>query len=441
MKNRKPLPRTEELLSRRYDLLGRGSPLFYDKPLHIVRGEGVWLYDADGQRYLDAYNNVPHVGHCHPRVVKAIADQAATLNTHTRYLHENIVAYGERLVSNFDAPLAMVMFACTGSEANDLAMQMARHCTGQRGLIATDFAYHGNTTAVVTISTSGAGEHERLPYVRTVPAPDSYRARSRAGVADLGDAYARAVQEAVDTLRTEGIGVAGIIFDTVFASEGLPDVPAGYMQKAVDIVRAAGGLYIADEVQPGFGRMGDHLWGYQHYRVVPDIVTIGKPMGNGHPISGVIARKELVQEFGAATKYFNTFGGNPVSCAAALAVLDVIEDEGLVEHAREVGGHLRRGLLQLREKYYLIGDVRGRGLFFGVELVRDRDTLEPATAEAQRVINGMRERCVLISETGMYDNVLKIRPPMPFSKDNADLLISMLDVCLAELQANALPGQ
>jgi len=421
----------ESLLNRRYRLLGKGSPLFYDKPLHIVRGEGVWLYDAEGRRYLDAYNNVPHVGHSHPRVVEAISRQAATLNIHTRYLHENILEYGERLISTFDPPLSMAMFACTGSEANDVAMQMARLCTGNKGFIATDFAYHGNTTAVWTVSSFFTAREDRLPYVQTVPAPDSYRVRAAFSDRNLGDAYARTVQDAVDALHADGIGVAGIIFDTIYSSEGLPDVPQDYVRKAIDIVRSAGGLYVADEVQPGFGRMGDHMWGYQHYGVVPDIVTLGKPMGNGHPISAIIAREELVEAFTGKKMYFNTFGGNPVSCAAALAVLDIIEDDGLVAHAREVGDYVQRGLRELKHKHQLIGDVRGRGLFFGAELVRDRKTLEPATAEARQVVNAMRDRGVLISKIGMHDNILKMRPPMPFSTEHADLLLSTLDECLA----------
>ncbi|MEX2126119.1 MAG: aminotransferase class III-fold pyridoxal phosphate-dependent enzyme [Woeseia sp.] len=433
MSGRKSSSGIGSLLERRYQLLGERSPLFYDNPLHIVRGEGVWLYDADGRRFLDVYNNVPHVGHCHPRVVEAIARQAATLNIHTRYLHENILEYAERLIATFDPPLSMAMFACTGSEANDVAMQMARLCTGNMGFIATDFAYHGNTTAVWTISSFFTAEEDRRPYVLTVPAPDSYRVRAGSGGGDPGAAYARTVQAAVDALQAEGVGVAGIIFDTIYSSEGLPDVPAGYVRKAIDIVRAAGGLYVADEVQPGFGRMGDHMWGYQHYGVVPDIVTLGKPMGNGHPISAVIARKDLVKEFGGSKMYFNTFGGNPVSCAAGLAVLDVIEDEHLLEHAREVGEYVQRGLRSLYDKYGLIGDVRGRGLFFGAELVRDRNTLEPATAEARLLVNAMRNRGVLISKIGMHDNILKMRPPMPFSNEHADLLFSTLDECLAEL--------
>lgn len=424
---------TKSLLDRRYRLLGPGSPLFYDKPLHIVRGEGVWLYDADGQRYLDVYNNVPHVGHCHPRVVEAIARQAGTLNIHTRYLHETILEYSERLLGTFDAPLAMAIFACTGSEANDVAMQMARLCTGNRGFIATDFAYHGNTTAVWTVSSFFTGEEDRGPCVRTVPAPDTYRLRAGISGDDPGAGYAQTVRDAVDSLQAEGIGVAGIIFDTIYSSEGLPRVPDGYVQEAIRHVREAGGLYIADEVQPGFGRMGDHLWGYQHYGVVPDIVTLGKPMGNGHPISGVIAREDLVQEFGRSKMYFNTFGGNPVSCAAALAVLDVVEKEGLLQHAREVGDYVQQRLLELESRYELIGDVRGRGLFFGAELVRDRSTREPATAEARQLVNAMRERGVLISKIGAHDNILKMRPPMPFAKKHADRLFSVLDDCLAEL--------
>ena len=426
--------KTEELLERRYRLLGEAAPLFYDKPLHIVRGDGVWLFDADGRRYLDAYNNVPHVGHCHPRVVEAIARQAGTLNVHTRYLHENILDYAERLTATFDAPLSMVLFACTGSEANDVAMQMARLCTGNQGFIATDFAYHGNTTAVWTVSSFFTGSDERGTEVRTVPAPDTYRVADGLDGPDSGEAYARTVKDAVDALQANGAGVAGIIFDTIYSSEGLPHVPAGYVEKAIEHVRAAGGLYVADEVQPGFGRMGDHLWGYQHYGVVPDIVTLGKPMGNGHPISGVVGRADLVEAFGRSKMYFNTFGGNPVSCAAGLAVLDVLEEENLVEHAREVGDYVQQGLRELQRRHPLIGDVRGRGLFFGAELVRDRETLEPATNEARRLVNAMRERGVLISRIGKHDNILKMRPPMPFAREHADLLFSVLDDCLKALE-------
>ena len=424
---------TEELLQRRYRVLGRGSPLFYDKPLHLVRGEGVWLFDAEGRRYLDAYNNVPHVGHCHPRVVEAIARQAATLNTHTRYLHEGIIQYAERLTATFDPQLSMAFLACTGSEANEIALRMATVCTGHRGILCTRFAYHGNTTAVAQISTVFPPPEGMAPHIRAVVAPDSYRDPRDAGGALSPQAWLADIEEACESLRASGHGVAAMLFDTIFSSEGLPDLTPEFLAKAAAIVRAAGGVYIADEVQPGFGRTGTHMWGYQRYGVVPDIVTLGKPMGNGHPVSGVVARAALANEFASRVMYFNTFGGNPVSCAAANAVLDVLEEERLQDNARIVGDHAMEGLRRLQAKHALIGDVRGQGLFFGAELVRDRGTREPATAETKRVVNSMRERGVLISRIGVHDNVLKIRPPMPFSKDNADLLLSTLDDALKAL--------
>ena len=418
------------LLERRHRVLGESSPLFYEEPVHIVRGEGVWLHDTDGRRYLDAYNNVPHVGHCHPRVVEAIARQTATLNVHTRYLHDNIVEYAERLTALFDDPLTQALFACTGSEANDVAMQMARLHTGNSGFIAMQAAYHGNTIAVSAIS-SPAARLEGIA-VSTVPAPDTYRLPPGFAEDDPAEAYARTIGRAIDALEAEGAGVAAIIFDTVFSSEGLPEVPAGYVSAAVEQVRAAGGLYIADEVQPGFGRMGDHLWGYRHYGTVPDIVTLGKPMANGYPVSAVVAREDLVREFGRTTAYFNTFGGNPVGCAAALAVLDVLEDENLVAHAHDIGQHLHQGLRALQARHAIIGDVRGRGLFLAAELVRDRRTQEPAPEAAAGLANAMRRRGILIGTTGAHENVLKLRPPMPFTREHADMLLTALDECLAE---------
>lgn len=423
----------ESLLERRYRVMGRGSPLFYERPLHIVRGEGVWLYDHEGRRYLDAYNNVPHVGHCHPRVVGAIARQATLLNTHTRYLHEGIVAYAERLTATFDRELSMVLFACTGSEANELALRMANLCTGGTGVICTNFAYHGNTKAVAQISTVFPPFEGFGPHIRAIAPPDSRRAAGGLEGEALAEACAQEVAAAIESLRANGIRLAAMLVDTIFSSEGLPEVPPGFMRRAVELVRRAGGLYIADEVQPGFGRTGTHMWGYQAHGVVPDIVTLGKPMGNGHPISGVVARAALVEEFGSKVMYFNTFGGNPVSAAAANAVLDVLEQEKLQENARTVGAYAIERLRRMQERHAIIGDVRGRGLFFGVELVRDRASREPATDEAKRVINAMRERGVLISRIGPHDNVLKIRPPMPFSRENAELLLTTLDEVLAGL--------
>jgi 4-aminobutyrate aminotransferase-like enzyme len=423
----------DSLLERRYRVLGRNSPLFYDKPLHLVRGEGVWLYDADGRRYLDAYNNVPHVGHCHPRVVAALARQAATLNTHTRYLDENVVAYAERLTSLFDARLSMAMLVCTGSEANELALRIARECSGGEGIISTAWAYHGNTAAVMQVSSLFTPADRRGPYVRTVPVMDPYRERAGRSDEELATAYADEVKRAIDSFASAGIRFAGLLFCTAFSSEGLPTVPAGFMAKALAHVHAAGGYFIADEVQAGFGRFGSHMWGHQKLGVVPDIVTMGKPMGNGHPLAGVVARGDLVAEFTARNMYFNTFGGNPVSAAVGMAVLDVIEEERLMENALAVGGYTLAKLNELARRHSLIGDVRGAGLFFAVELVNDRNAKSPATAQTKRLVNLMRERGVLLSRIGVHDNILKIRPPMPFSKENADLLVDTLDQVLAAL--------
>jgi len=423
----------ESLLQRRYRLLGHHSPLFYQQPLHLVRGEGVWVWDADGRRYLDVYNNVPHVGHCHPHVVDAIARQAATLNLHTRYLHRNILDYAERLTATFDPSLSMAMLACSGSEANEIALRMARHHSGAQGIIVTDLAYHGNTEAVAETGIAFMPEARTTRRVRAFTAPDSYRARDGLSGAALAQAYADEVQAAIDAFAAEGIGLAGILLCPEFANEGLLDVPPGFLEKAVALVRAAGGLFIADEVQGGFGRTGRHWWSHQGYAVTPDIVTMGKPMGNGHPVSAVVARAELIEEFGAWGMYFNTFAGNPVSCAAASAVLDVLEQEALLDNAVTVGAYVTQGLQRLQQKHELVGDVRAKGMFFAMELVSDRASREPAGAQAGRLINLMRDNGVLISRLGRHDNVLKMRPPMPFSRDNADLLLSTLDACLETL--------
>jgi 4-aminobutyrate aminotransferase-like enzyme len=422
---------TQSLLQRRYRVMGRNSPLFYDKPLHLVRGDGVWVFDADGNRYLDAYNNVPHVGHSHPHVVAALGRQAAILNTHTRYLDENIVSYAERLTALFDPTLSMAAFCCTGSEANELALRIARDCSGGQGILSTAWAYHGNTAAVMQVSSLFTPAEQRGSYVRTVPVMDPYRDRAGRSDEALATAYADDVKRAIEEFAAAGIRFAGLIFCTAFSSEGLPTVPSGFMAKALAHVHAAGGYFIADEVQGGFGRMGSHLWGHQKLQVIPDIVTLGKPMGNGHPLAGVVTRPELLNAFTERNMYFNTFGGNPVSAAVGNAVLDVLEDERLVENAAAVGSYTLGRLQNLASRHDLIGDVRGAGLFFAVELVSDRGTKSPATAETKRLVNRMRERGVLISRIGMHDNILKIRPPMPFSRQHADLLVSTLDDALA----------
>ncbi len=420
------------LLERRYRVLGRHSPLFYDEPLHLVKGEGVWLYDSDGKQYLDVYNNVPHVGHCHPDVVQALAQQAGTLNVHTRYLHDNVVRYAERLTATFDESLSMAMFTCTGSEANELALRMARFCTGGAGIIVTDFAYHGNTEAVAELGTAFMSEARHTRRVRAFPIPDSYRPyQTGLSAESLADAYANEVKKAIDEFAAEGIEFAGLLVCPDFANEGLLNVPPGFLEKAVAHVRAAGGLYIADEVQAGFGRTGKYFWAHQAYDVTPDIVTLGKPMGNGHPLAGVVARDELIDAFGESSMYFNTFGGNPVSCAVGMAVLDVLEQENLQQNALQTGAYVTQGLRQLQERHRLIGDVRDLGMFFALELVSDRDSKAPASDAARQVINHMRHQGVLISRIGRDDNILKMRPPMPFQPEHADRLLTALDEALS----------
>lgn len=424
------LPAAERaLIERRQRVLGTAYRLFYDNPLHIVRGEGVWLYDAGGERYLDAYNNVASVGHSHPRVVAAIAEQAATLNTHTRYLHDGVVEYAERLVATFPSALSQAMFTCTGSEANDLALRIARSHTGASGVIVTELAYHGVTAAVAAVSPSLGKTVPLGVDVRAVSAPDTYRHDP----ATIGVWFAARVQEAIDDMLRHGIRPAALLVDTVFSSDGVYTDPAPFLAPAVEAIRAAGGLFIADEVQAGFARTGSCMWGFQRHGLVPDIVTMGKPMGNGHPIAGVVARPEIFERFGRDARYFNTFGGNPVSCAAALATLDVIQDEGLQANAARTGAYLRDKFREMARKHSWIGDVRGDGLFMGIELVKDQAAKTPATEETHRFVNLMREHRVLLSATGLRGNVIKLRPQLPFSLENADQLMQAADEVFAKL--------
>jgi 4-aminobutyrate aminotransferase-like enzyme len=419
---------TDELIARRKRLLGPAYRLFYDEPVHLVRGEGVFLYDAKGRRYLDAYNNVASVGHCHPRVVEAIAKQAAILNTHTRYLHETVLDLAERLLSTFPAEISNVMFTCTGSEANDLALRIARTCTDGTGFIATETAYHGVTSALVDLSPSlGLPLANDCP-VRLVPPP-------RTTGEETGAVFARHVAAAFDDMKKAGIRPAGLIVDTIFSSDGVLPDPAGFLKPVVEAVHAAGALFIADEVQPGFGRCGQ-MWGFARHGIVPDLVTMGKPMGNGHPVAAVAARPELLAEFGARSRYFNTFGGNPVSAAAALAVLDVIASEGLVESAGRAGAYMMDKLRALQGAYPLIAEIRGAGLFIGVELRHGGMAGPPAPKEAGRIVNLLRENGVLISASGREANVLKIRPPLVFATEHADLLVQGLDDALRALPPN-----
>lgn len=405
---------------------------FYDDPVHLVRGQGVQVWDADGRRYLDCYNNVPHVGHCHPRVVAAICEQAATLNTHTRYLHEGVLDYVEALTATFDAPFDTALMCCTGSEANDVALRMAQAVTGKTGVIATDHTYHGNTTAVHQLSRSNPPPGGYWDTVRFVPAPDSYRPLGGAAGMAHAAAFAAAVQAQIDSLEAHGCGFSALILCPFFANEGFPDLPRGWLDPTVAVVRRAGGVIIADEVQPGFGRLGSHFWGHQRMGFTPDIVTMGKPMANGHPVAAVVAPGETMRIFRERFRYFNTFGGNPVSCAAALATLQVVQDEGLQANAADVGSYALDGVRALATRHAAIGDVRGAGLFFGAEMVLDHATKAPATAYVKRLVNGMRRRGVLLNFLGVHYNVLKMRPPMPFSRANVDQVIETLDAVLTE---------
>ena len=408
--------------------MGSAYRLFYDDPVHLVRGEGVWLYDASGRRYLDLYNNVPHVGHCHPRVVEAICEQARLLNTHTRYLHDNVVNLAERLTDKLPRNLDTAMFCCTGSEANELALRIARRATGGTGIVVTDCAYHGNTRATYEISTDSIPPDDVPAHVVTVPAPDVYRGRYRGE--DAAERYAAHAAKALETLEERGIKPAAFVIDTIISSSGVVAPPAGYLKRVAGLMRDAGVLFVADEVQPGFGRTGKNFWGFEADAFVPDMVTMGKPMGNGHPISAVVTRRELVDAFTAEGGYFNTFGGNPVSCAAALAVLDVIEEEQLQDNALEVGSYLVDHLRQLAEAHEAIGDVRGSGLFIAVELVDDRNDRAPATDLAAEVVNGLRECGVLTGSIGPDDNILKLRSPLVLTRKNADHAIGVLDEVL-----------
>jgi 4-aminobutyrate aminotransferase-like enzyme len=416
---------TQDMIARRDRLLGPAYRLFYDQPVQFVRGEGVWLHDAAGHRYLDAYNNVVSVGHCHPHVVEAIARQAAVLNTHTRYLHETVLDFAERLLSTFPSEIGHIMFTCTGSEANDLALRVARTCTGGTGFIVTANAYHGVTSALTELSPSLGLPLPDASHARLIPAPDSE--------ANAGEVFARHVSAALEDMRKCGIKPAALLVDTIFSSDGVFADPPGFLRPAVEAVRAAGALFIADEVQPGFGRCGGQMWGFARHGLVPDLVTMGKPMGNGHPVASMAARPELLAEFGRRSRYFNTFGGNPVSAAAGIAVLDVIESERLMENAQRTGAHLIKRLMELKARHALITEVRGAGLFVGVELRHDGPTGAPATAEAARIVNLLRERRVLISSAGPHGNVLKIRPPLVFGTEHTDLLVETLDQALTEL--------
>ena len=409
------------LMARREAVLGPNVPTFFENPVHLVKGEGVWLWDADGRKYLDCYNNVPHVGHCHPNVVAAIAAQAAILNTHTRYLHDGIIDYAERLTAKFQPQLNQVIMVCSGSEANDIALRMAQAMTGKTGIISTDNTYHGNTMAVSQLSSRKPPIGGYAANIRHVTAPDTLRPVG-GNTAGQAEAFAREIQIAIDDLEASGPGFSGFLFCPTFANEGLPNLPQDFMQPAAKVIHAAGGILIADEVQPGFGRSGDTWWGHDWLGLSPDVVTLGKPMANGHPVAAVVARTEVMAAFRNAFGYFNTFGGNPVSCSAAAATLDVIENENLVANAKTIGAEFLQNLQGL--DHTSIANTRGRGLFIALELETDGVADE---ALAAHVVEYARNNGMLMGRTGRNRNVLKLRPPMPFSAENATLATEILN--------------
>lgn len=417
-----------ETLAKRKRLLGRNLSVAYKDPLKIVRGSMQYLYDDAGLEYLDAYNNVAHVGHCNARVVAAGQQQMALLNTNTRYLHDLINQFAERLTATLPDPLSVCFFVNSGSEANELALRLARAHTHARDVIVLDHAYHGNTNTLIEISPykhNGPGGDGPPAWVHTVSLPDPFRG----GTASDAEHVARVIEN----LSEREIPLAAFIAESMPSVGGQIVLPAGYQNQVYDMVRRSGGVCIADEVQTGYGRIGTHFWAFESYGVIPDIVVLGKPIGNGHPIGAVVTTAEIAASFDNGMEFFSTFGGNPVSCAIGLAVLEEVFDKKLQPHALAVGGLMLAQLNELKERCEIIGDVRGSGLFLGVELVRDRKTLAPATDEADFVVNEMRNRQILFGTDGPSHNVLKIRPPMPFSTTDADRLFEALDVVFSEM--------
>ena len=426
---------TPHAIAHRRRRIGPNLSVAYRKPVKLVRGWMQYVYDGAGRQYVDAYNNVPHVGHCHPRVAGAAAAQLRVLNTNTRYVHDALGRYAERLSSTLPEPLRVCYFVNSGSEANELALRLARAHTGRRDVIVLDAAYHGNTTTLVKMSPykfNGPGGEGRPRWVHVAALPDVYRGPCKKEDPAAGEKYAADVQRVVEAVGGAGRSICAFVAETCPSVGGQIMLPDGYLGRAYQYARAAGGVCIADEVQTAYGRVGTDFYAFTAHHVVPDIVVLGKPIGNGYPLGAVITTPEIAASFDNGMEFFSTFGGSTVSCAVGLAVLDVVQDEQLQRHAREVGERLSAHLQSLARDHSLIGDVRGSGLFIGVELVGDRATLAPATAEAAYVVNRLREEGILIGMDGPFDNVLKIRPPMPFGFEDADRLAETLDAVLRE---------
>lgn len=422
-------PAERELVRKRTELLGPAYRLFYASPLHVVRGEGAYLFDAEGRDYLDAYNNVPGVGHANPKVAAAVSAQMSTLNTHTRYLQDGIVAYAEDLLSTAPAEIDRVMFTNSGSESNDLALRIAREYSGGTGIVVTAEAYHGTSMLTAGASPAMGSDFALDASVCVIPTPDSYRL----GEQGLGEWLAREYAAAVDRMAADGVRPAALLVDTIFSSDGVFPHPLGLLGPVLDAVHDSGAVFIADEVQPGLARTGEAWWGYQRHGIVPDIATSGKAMGNGVPVSAMVIRHEVLEPFATRVPYFNTFGGNPVSIAAAQAVLNEIRDRELMANAAASGAALKDGIASLATRFERIGDVRGAGLYLGVEVVSDPSAKTPDAPTTLALVNAMRERRVLISSAGPANNVLKVRPPLVFGAREVERFLTEFEGALADV--------
>ena len=425
--------READLIVRRDSVLGASYRLQYRKPVHFVRGEGMWLYDPDGQAYLDFYNNVPSLGHCHPEVNAAMAEQAGRISANTRYLEPRLVDYAERLVETFPAEMDRVVFTCTGSESNDLALRIARHVSGNEGVIVSSYAYHGTSAAVAAVSPNLGDAVKLSPNVRMVSLPGPVGV-PEAQAAEFFEAQVRA---AIHDLNRRGIGVAALLFDSIFSSDGVWIDPPGFIAGAVEAVREAGGLVISDEVQPGFGRTGAHMWGFERHGIVPDLATLGKPMGNGFPIGAVVGRKGPMERFGAIARYSNTFAGNTVGIATADAVLTILKRDRILENALTMGQRLRDGMERIASRQTGIRAIRNAGLFLGIDIGADGAAPDARRAMALDVVNAMREDKVLISTTGANEDSLKVRPPLVCQGEHVALFLAALERALATVAGQA----
>lgn len=425
--------READLIARRDAVLGASYRLQYRKPVHFVRGEGMWLYDPDGRAYLDFYNNVPSLGHCHPEVNAAMAEQAGRISANTRYLESRLIDYAERLVATFPAELDRVVFTCTGSESNDLALRIAHFASGNEGVIVSSYAYHGTSAAVAAVSPNLGDAVTLSPFVRMVslPGPEGVPEAQAAGH------FEAQVRAAIHDLNRRGIGVAALLFDSIFSSDGVWVDPPGFVAGAVAAVREAGGLVIADEVQPGFGRTGAHMWGFERHGIVPDLVTLGKPMGNGFPIGAVVGRKGPMERFGAIARYSNTYAGTTVGIATADAVLTILQRDRIPQNALAMGQRLRAGLVELARRHPALRAVRNAGLFFGIDMGGEGSPAASRRAVALDVVNALRDDGVLISTTGANEDTLKVRPPLVCQIEHVELFLAALERALVKSASEA----